>query len=404
MRVGLPEQRILICVARRSLDASTTEQLSLLLQERLDWEYLLTIANHHGLVPLLYQHVSSIDPSAIPAPDMLKLQRVNEGNTKTTLFLTGELIKIMACLEEEGVRAIPFKGPTLALRAYGDVGLRQFGDLDILVHRKDLPRLREILITRGFTPTPELTSAQQTALLRFDCAYNFDNGRGVVLDVHWRFVERHSAYVIDLNPLWQRLEPVTIGGKELLTLSTEDLLLVLCLHGFTHFWERLGWICDISSLIDVRKDLDWQAVLQNATKLGLRRILWLGLLLAAELLDAQIPAEIRRAAGADSVVRGVADQVREQLFEERGSQAGLFRGALLDLKMRERKRDKFASCFRLMLTPRSYDWMFVPLPEWLFFLYYPLRPLRLAGKYGARLLRGPHDRGTPTEANRGVLP
>jgi hypothetical protein len=396
MIVRRPEEQTLICVARRSLDGGTTERLRLLLREPLDWDHLLAIANHHCLLPLLYQHVNSVDPSAIPRPTMVRLERDNEANTKTSLFLTGELLKVLEFLEKDGIQPIPFKGPTLALRVYGDVGLRQAGDLDILVHRKDVPRLRKILITRGFTPKPELTRAQQAALLRFDCAYNFDSGRGVVLDVHWGFVERHSAYVIDPNPLWQRLEAVTIGGKELLTLSAEDLLLVLCLHGFTHFWERLGWVCDIAGLIDVRKNLDWQAVLQNATNLGLRRILLLGLLLAADLLDAQIPAEIRRAAGADLVVRGVADQVREQLFEERGAQAGLFRGALLDLKMRERKRDRLRSAFRLILTPRSYDWMLLSLPESLFFLYYLLRPVRLARKYGLQLLWGSKDPRTPT--------
>lgn len=390
-------------MARRELDASTTERLSLLLQERLDWNYLLTIANHHCLIPLLYEHVSSVGPSAIPAPDMRKLQRANEENTKTSLFLTGELIKIMACLEDEGLRAIPFKGPTLALQAYGDVGLRQFGDLDILVHREDVHRISEILITRGFTPKPELASAQRAALLRFDCAYNFDNGRGVVLDVHWGFVEPHSAYVIDLNPLWQRLDPVAIGSSELLTFSAEDLLLVLCLHGFTHFWERLGWICDIAGLIDLRKDLDWRTVLENATKLGLRRILLLGILLSADLLDAQIPAEIRRVAGADTVVRGVADQVQEQLFKASGAPVGLFRGVLLALKMRERKRDKLSSCFRLVATPRRFDWLAVSLPDSFFFLYYLLRPLRLAGKYAAQLLRSSTDRGAPTKPNGGTL-
>src|SRR5258706_1019192 len=177
---------------------------------------------------------------------MLRLERDNEANTKTSLFLTGELLKVLEFLEKDGIQPIPFKGPTLALRAYGDVGLRQCGDLDILVHRKVVPRLREILITRGFMPKPELTIGQEAALLRFDCAYNFDNEQGVVLDVHWSLVERHSSFAFDPGPFWDRLETATMGGKELLTLSTEDLLLILCLHGFTHVSERLGWICDFA--------------------------------------------------------------------------------------------------------------------------------------------------------------
>jgi hypothetical protein len=65
--------------------------------------------------------------------------------------------------------------------------------------------------------------------------------------------------------------------------------------------------------------------------------------------------------------------------------------------MRERKGDKLKSCFRLAATPRSYDWMLLPLPGWLFFLYYPLRPLRLAGKYGAKFLRGSRTETNPAK-------
>ncbi len=399
MLVRRPEEQTLICVARRSLDAGTTERLRLLLQEPLDWDYLLALASHHGLLPLLHQHVNSADPSAVPGPTMLRLERDNEANTKTSLFLTGELLKVLEFLEKDGIQPIPFKGPTLALRAYGDVGLRQCGDLDILVHRKDVPRLREILITRGFKPKPELTIGQEAALLRFDCAYNFDNERGVVWDVHWAFVERHSAYLIDLDPLWPRREPLTIGGKELLTLSTEDLLLILCLHGFTHLWERLGWICDVASLIDQQEKIDWRLVMENANKLGLRRILLLGLVLASELLDASLPAEMRQAADGDAVVKRLAHQVEEQLFREHRAPPGLFEGAILDLKMRERKRDWLRSGVRLILTPRSSDWMSLSLPESLFFLYYLLRPVRLARKYGLQLLWGSKDRRTPTGGN-----
>ncbi len=396
-----PEEELLICVARRSLDAGTTERLRLLLRERLDWDYLLAIARHHCLVPLLYQHVNSVDRSAIPQQTMIRLERDNLENTKTNLFLTGELLKVLEFLEKDGIQPIPFKGPTLALRAYGDVGLRQFGDLDILVHRKDILKVKELLISRGFKSTLELNRTQQAAQLRFDCAHNFDNKQGLALDVHWDFVERRFSFDIDVNRMWDRLEPVTISGKQLLTLSAEDLLLILCLHGFTHLWERLGWICDVASLIDSRKDLNWQRVLENATTLGARGILSLGLLLAGDLLDASIPPEVSKSLQPNARVKKLAGQVRGQLFTERSTPAGVFAEAGTLVSLRERRRDRLRSCFRLATTPRSYDWMFLSVPDSLFFLYYLVRPLRLAGKYGARLFSG-SDNGV-TKSNEGLL-
>jgi hypothetical protein len=403
MLVVRPEEQILICVARRSLDAAMAERLRQLLKRDLDWKYLVATAHHHCLIPLLSLHLNAAAPALVPPHVTGRLQQDNHQNTRSNLFLTGELLKVLKLLEENGVRALSFKGPTLALRAYGDVGLRQFGDLDILVHRKDILKVRELLIGRAFKSMIELTNAQEAALLRFDCAYNFDNEQGVVLDVHWDLVERHFSLAIDVNRLWDRLEPVTIGGKQLLTLSAEDLLLLLCVHGFTHLWERLGWICDVASLIDSRKDINWQLVMENATTLGARGILSLGLFLAGDLLGASIPPEVAKSLQPDPKVKKLAGQVREQLFTERSAPAGVFAEAVTLVTLRERRRDRLRACLRLAATPRSYDWMFLSVPDSLFFLYYLVRPLRLAGKYGAKLLRGPDNQGTPTNGNTGAF-
>src|SRR5258708_1868061 len=239
MSVTRSEDKILICVARPSLDVARANRLRQLLQCDLDWQYLMATTHRHFLIPLLYYHVNSVDSLAVPQQARSQLQDENHENSKSNLFLAGELLKLLEFLSANGIYAIPFKGPTLALWAYGDVGLRQFGDLDILLRKQDVLRIKELLIGRGFKPTPEVTNTQQAALLRFDCSYNFDNGRGVVLDVHWDCVPRYFSVELETNQLWDRLEPITIGRKPVLTLSVEDLLLILCVHGFTHLWERL---------------------------------------------------------------------------------------------------------------------------------------------------------------------
>jgi len=193
------------------------EELRELLRHDLDWKYLLATADRHCLIPLLYLHLNAAAPSLAPPHVMERLRRDNHENSRSNLFLTGELLKVVELLEENGVRAVSFKGPTLALRVYGDVGLRQFGDLDILVQRKDILKVKELLVSLGFKSTLELTSTQQAALLRFDCAYNFENRQGVMLDVHWNFVEQHFSIEMNADRLWDRVEPITIGDMQFMT-------------------------------------------------------------------------------------------------------------------------------------------------------------------------------------------
>jgi hypothetical protein len=390
-----PENELLICVARPAREIAQRERVRLLLRSDLDWDYLTAMAYRHSVIPLLYYHINSVSPEAVPPQVLSRLRRRSDENTRQSLFLTGELCKLMDLLETQGVHAIPFKGPTLALCAHGDVGLRQFGDLDILVHTRDVLKVKEILATEGFKPTPELTSAQEAALLQFDCAYNFANDKNVLFDVHWNLAAPYFSYEFDVNPLWERLEPITIGGRQLPALSPEDLLLALCLHGSTHFWERLGWISDVAGVIGRRPDIDWQLLLNNATRDGSKRMLSLGLFLASELLAAPLPPEVLRTVQADAMVMTLAEQVKQRLFAEEVPISGILDGALLQLKMRERKRDRFRSGLRLAATPRVYDWMLLSLPGWLFFLYYLLRPLRLTGKYGLKLLSGSHAGENP---------
>ena len=399
MLVARPEDQILICAARPSLRADTTERLRQLLRPDLDWKYLLATAERHCVIPLLYCHLSNTSAGLVPVEALSQLRDADQQNTNSNLFLTGELIKLLDVLEANGVPAVPFKGPTLALQAYGNVGQRQYGDLDILVKRQDVLAVKTLLASQGFTPRPELSSAQQAALLRFDCSHNFANEKNVWVDVHWDFVAPYLSVRLDTDQLWDRLEPIAINRREVTTLSPEDLLLILCVHGFTHFWERLAWICDVASLIESRKDLEWELVLQNANRLGVRRILMLGLFIAADLLEATIPTKIWQIAKADVTVKRIAAQVREQLFAEQSASPG-FLGAISNLRMRERKRDRLRSCFTLIATPRSYDWMFLALPDSLFFLYYPLRPLRLAAKYGAKLFKGSADRRTSAKGDQ----
>jgi hypothetical protein len=385
-----PEHQMLICVARRSLDVGATEKLRRLLRGDLDWTYLLAMADRHGLIPLLHKHLGSLG-QAVPAEVLSRLRDLDQENTSTSLLLTGELIKLLDFLAARGIQAIPFKGPVLGLLAYGDLALRQFTDLDILVKRQDVSVVKRLLAGQGFAPRPGLNKSQESALLRFDCSHNFANEANVYVDLHWDIAPRCFSFGLDPDRLWDRLQPLALNGRRLMTLSVEDLLLILCLHGFMHFWDRLGWICDVAGLIELQENIDWDLLVDNSIRRGNRRVLSLGLFLARELLDAPIPPEVWSRAPADATVTRIAEQVRDQLFAQ-SHNGGIVEEARLHLSMRERKRDKLKAFFRLVATPRASDWQFASLPAWLFFLYYPLRPLRLAAKCVAGFMNGTRAR------------
>lgn len=389
--LGRPEAELLLCCARISTESERAARIRALLQKELDWPYLLSTALPHGMRPLLYWHLNSTCPEAVPKGVLDQLRDYFQENARRNLFLTGELLRLLRLFEAQGIPVVPYKGPTLAALVYGNVALRQFADLDILVHRRDVPRAKELLVSAGYQPEYRLTDAQEAAFLQYACEHPFTRSDGAsTVELHWELTERFLSFPLDTERLWERLEPISLGGKVTPTFSPEDLLLILCVHGSKHCWERLAWIRDVAGLIQAHQEMDWERVAQQADRLGGSRMLSLGLLLARDLLGAALPERISQRIQADPVARSLAAEARARLFSEADGRPGVFEESMFHpfhIKMRERARDRARYCIRLAVTPNVADWKLLSLPPLLSPLYYVLRPVRLAGKYGRRVIK-----------------
>ena len=334
-----PEVELLLCCARTCVDAEGAERISTLLQQHLDWPFLIQTALEHGVMPLLYQHLSTICPEAIPTAALKQLREYFHRNTGCNLFLTSELLKILHLLEIHGISALPFKGPTLAAFVYGNLALRQFVDLDILVHKQDLQKTKNLLITHGYQLP--LTRGQEEAILKHHYHYAFvrDDGRFYV-EMHWAFTRRYWPFPLDFACLWARRTTVSLAGTTVSTFSPEELLLILCVHGTKDRWAVLKWVCDVAELLRIYQAMDWGWVMAQARTSGGIRILLLGLSLAHTLLGAVLPKDVVHRMQADPVVHVLATQVRTQLYARLNGLPWEIDWHTFNLRVRERAQDR----------------------------------------------------------------
>jgi hypothetical protein len=384
-----PEDDLLLCCARMCIDSERGERIRLLLRKDLDWSYLRQKALRHGLMPLLYRNLKSICPDAVPEAIMDQLQEYFFTNACRNFTLTEELLELLHLFEVHGIPAIPYKGPVLAASIYGDLTLRQVSDLDILIRKEDMLRARDLLVPLGYRPQYELTHAQAAAYQKsqYELLLIRNNDR-MIVELKWEIVDRFFSFPMDYECLWERLKPTSLAGKEVLTFSPEDLLLILCVHGAKHLWTNLIWVCDVAELLHVCKKLDWEWVMRQASTPGGQRMLLLGLFLAKSLLGAPLPEEIRRQVEADPAVKGLAGQVQQRLFQtSNGSSPGLWESSIFHLKARERLKDRIWYCNRLAMSTTPGDWTLRPLHDSLLPLYYLIRPFRLALQCGPRLFK-----------------
>ncbi len=99
-------------------------------------------------------------------------------------------------------------------------------------------------------------------------------------------------------------------------LDLVDLLIVLCIHGCKHKWDTLKWIVDIAELLRGQPQLDWASLQTRADEMGAVVMLEIGVVLAHDLLEAPVPAEILESARLRSRTMTLVNEVRGRMFEE----------------------------------------------------------------------------------------
>lgn len=381
-----PDVELLLRTACPGVEPANDSRIGELLRGGLDWNLVLRQAQAHGTFPMLHWHLQHLGWNAVPPMHEDFLRKEFHRNTALNLLRTGELLRLLGRFQEKGIAVLPFKGPTLAAYAYGNLSLRCFNDLDLLLRPNDLAAGQELLRAEGYLPQLNLPPDRQAAYLRTIGQAPFSRPRDASLvELHARFTPRAFHFPFDLEALQGRFESLPLQGGDVRVLSAEDLLLVLSVHGAKHLFVSLGLISDLAALLRNRPTLDLARVFDRARNLRCTRLLMLGLHLGYDLLQIAPPEVAERRLRADPVARNLADQVWRRL----GNDAPLdgFQEALFHLRVREHLRDGFAYVLSLALQPTVADWELVALPPAASFLYYGLRPMRLAGKYGIRLLQ-----------------
>lgn len=373
-----PEHELLLLLCARPGGGELSRRVSELASAgALDWEYFLNLAQRHAVVPLVQRGLESLARGLVPEPSRKSLREKYRANAARNLLLAGELLRVAGLFESEGIGVLAYKGPALAIAGYGDLSLRRFVDLDVIVRERDVARASKLLRGLGYA-TQGLTPEQESALARtqHNIAYTRDGGR-LTIELHRDVASKDYAAVTLDEGAWSRAVRVPLLGGTVATLSVEDLLLALCVHGTKHLWERLAWVCDVAGLVNSHAELDWHAVFERARAAHVERMLLLGLALARTLAAASLPEAVRRDVEDDEAAARLSTEATARMFD--GAEyrpASLLRSVGFNLRARSRARERLRY-FRFILTPTDGDLTALALPARLSFVYYLLRPLRL---------------------------
>ena len=345
-----------------------------------DWARLLVLAEDHGVTGHLAASLRGLEEDLVPPEIRQTLIDRQRARNFLTLRLTAELLRILDRFTSQGIDALVVKGPVLAMQAYGDPSVRSYDDLDLLVRQRDVRRATELLSAAGFVPAIPL-SAIDAGKIPGQYFFSMPDSQ-LMVELHNDRTLRYFPRRLPLEDFFARQVRVRLDAQEAPALAVQDELVLICVHGAKHFWERLMWVADVAALVSRQARIDWNGVAASAKAVGAERMLHTGLLLASDLLRAQLPDKVHAMVQADMVAARLAEKARMWLPAAGSAPPSLFERAAFRMRMRGSWLAAPAYLLRLSLSPTEEDWQKGSQLSQNRFLDALRRPFRLARKYG----------------------
>lgn len=298
---------------------------------------------------------------------------------KYNMLLTSELIKIMKLLEENDIKAIAFKGPTLAQLAYGDITLRQYVDLDILVDEKDVEKAYSFFCKMSYNTEIDKIFLSNKLYIEKNSDIQFLNEKkSILVELHWKLF-REQFYSNRLDYYIKNSNNLTLNNHSINILSNEILLIYLCMHGSKHCWERIEWIADIDRLIRIDNNLDWDFI-SKYSKIELSFIMVaLGLSLSKKIFGTPIPITIDNSNNIDFLINTVFLNYKIKIND--GELKNNFKSFKFHFHLNDTNILKMKFLIKTFISLKVEDILYFNISKRYHIFYYILRPIRLIKKY-----------------------
>ena len=196
-----------------------------------------------------------------------------------------QISNILSILKDKDIPVIVLKG--LVIRdLYPKSELRTMGDADILVHKKDIDKVINILNNLGYEEED-----------RHDPHIEFMKNNSKI-EVHWSLTNEGMFNGMDEfnHEIWLNSIEVKIGDSAALSMCNEDLLLYLCIHMAKHFkYSGFGirQLCDVLCLVEkCGNSINWDSFMKKAKRSGIDKFSICIFSICNKLFEMSIPDEL----------------------------------------------------------------------------------------------------------------
>ncbi len=353
-------------------------------------ERLCEAAAAQGMLGHLHKTVVTEAAAEADRPLVKCLADLQRAATVRSLRQTALLLQVLDSLQEQGIKAMPYKGPAWAMSLYGDVAMRTWSDLDLLVGHDDVVAARETLIRGGFTdanPFNEKIARRRRGSLGQIALTHPDKHAHV--ELHWEVTMGISSRSLRPESVFARAEQVQLLGTAVPCPSRHDRFLITCLEYGRDRWDTVEKLLSLGVQIRQVGASEWEDLLGEAREVGCLRRVCVGAHHVCSALGMEVVPAVDERLASDWVGRSLARTLRPSLPSKEAAVGS--RQELAHLWWTFASEDRLASsmghALRRLFQSGPEDWATYSLPRCLAWLYGPLRPFRLVTKWARRLTR-----------------
>ncbi|WP_448188440.1 nucleotidyltransferase domain-containing protein [Azospirillum sp. sgz301742] len=274
---------LLLASARRTPDEAGARSA---VERGVDWDRFIEMAVGHRIVLPVHRAMN-----ALPLPEIARthIGAAARRASLRALAATTEATRTVRALEGAGVPALLVKGPVEAVASWGNPAGREASDVDLYVQPSDAPRAARVLEGLGLRPmTPAAAPFLGSGWLQLAELAFVAPARGTMIDLHWEFTSPRMLFPVAVAQAMTGSVTVDLAGTPVRTLPDAETFLYLCVHGSSHGWSRLSWLCDVAERLRSGRDGGSRTTVL-AQQWDLVRPLAVGCRLAAGLLNAPLP-------------------------------------------------------------------------------------------------------------------
>lgn len=370
-----PELHFVLAALRHDRDLAAVVAAASVVR---DWTLVADLAVRHDVTWWVRRAL----PEGAPLQARQALEDASRAVAMAALAGAGELARLMRVLAAADVRAVAYKGPALAADVHGELAVRRFTDLDILVAEHDRDRAQGAMLAAGYRRPDGYRDAEARFYSTWEGVVHLQRDGELPVEVHWRCQAPRYGAPQDPAPVVARAVSCGVGGSQVLVPAPVDLAVLLALHGVKHAWTSLLWVVDFAEAV-ARPGFDWAGFEARAHEWGVARAAHDALLVAHSLLHSVVPPALLSRARADARAVRLADEAVSGLrtadvTPNASPNAGRESTARYDLQWLNGPwaRARYLALAAVLPTPQERQ--LARLPDALLPLAYPLRAWRLA--------------------------